>query len=249
MPTRPICFNPEREVAYGSRMPNVYDTVVNGRRTLTWKGLFANVTDTVNYYSSEEEVLANGDGTVPRLGREYAWTRQEITKGRKAVTLISGRNEAGWEFNAAHMTEPVVIYPPSGSGPPTVVEESRLLRPDETASLTDAVLKTNPFFAHFEDRDIYASTNGAIVSANPAYRAQLLADAIPAESFAAGANPVDAWGTEGIDKNNVDMSQRFKNRMDISPVQEWIHSFFLKAPYMCVHGLFRNIVSRIPKEN
>ena len=124
----------------------------------------------------------------------------------------------------------------------------RLSAPDETTNLTDAVLRECPFFGHFENRNIYTSTNGVIVSENPAYRAQLLADAIPAESFAVGANPVEAWKTGPIDTRNIDMSLHFKTRMDVSPVQDWIHSFFLRIPYMCVHGLYDNIVSRIPKE-
>ena len=223
--------------------------VGDGRRTLTWKGRFANVTDTVNYYSSEEEVLANGNGTVPNVNRDYSWVRQEMTKGRKTMPLMTGRNEAGWEFNAAHMTEPVILYPPAGSGGnPTVIEESRLLTPSETTTLTDAVLTDSPFFAHFHDHGVYMSSNGVIVTTNAAYRAQLLADGIPAESFASGANRVPAWGDEDADATNVNMPRHFKSNMAVAPVQNWIHSFFLKVPYMCVYEFYENIVSRIPKE-
>ncbi len=34
----------------------------DGRRLLTWKGRFANVTNIVNFYSTQEEVVCNGDG-------------------------------------------------------------------------------------------------------------------------------------------------------------------------------------------
>ena len=89
-----------------------------------------------------------------------------------------------------------------------------------------------------------------MVATNAAYRAQLLADAIPSESFAAGANSVPAWGDEGWGKNNVNMAVRFKdaNNFSKSAVQNWIHSLFVGAPYMCVHGFYDDIVSRIPKE-
>ena len=87
-----------------------------------------------------------------------------------------------------------------------------------------------------------------IVSENPAYRAQLLADAIPAESFAVGANSVTAWGTEDANAINVNMALHFKSKLSVSPVQNWIHSFFIGAPYMCTHKFFDNVVSRIPKE-
>jgi hypothetical protein len=104
------------------------------------------------------------------------------------------------------------------------------------------------YFGHFGNRNIYASTNGTIVSENAAYRAQLLADAIPAESFAVGANPVPLWNTNGC--VNVNMASRFKDDHQFykSPNQNWIHSFFLMAPYMCIHGLYDDVVSRIPKE-
>ena len=126
----------------------------------------------------------------------------------------------------------------------------RLSAPNETTNLTDAVLRECPFFGHFENRNIYASTNGVILSENPAHRVQLLADAIPAESFAVGANPVEVWGEEGRMENNVNMAVRFKdeNNFSKSAVQNWVHSLFVGAPYMCVHGFYDNIVSRIPKE-
>ena len=212
-------------------------------------GRATNVTNAVNYYSSEEEVLANGNGIVPDIGRADSWFRQEVTKGRENIPLLTGRNEAGWEFNVAHMTEPVIIYPPPGaSGDPTVIEESRLLTPSETTNLTDDVLMANPFFGHFENRNIYASTNGIIVSENAAYRTQLLADAIPAESYAVGANPVPSWSTNGC--VNVNMAMEFKDEDQIvkSLNQKWLHSFFIKVPYMCIHEFYENIVSRIPKE-
>ena len=220
----------------------------DGRHTLTWKNRFATVTDTVNYYSSEEEVLANGNGTVPNIPRKInAWNNQELWKGNKPITdvpLVSmGRNEGGWAFNPDHDVYEQPIGPPA---PATL----RRRTPDETTNLTDMVLRECPFFGHFQDRNIYTSTNGVIVTENVAYRAQLLADAIPAESFAAGANPVPAWRTGMVDECNINMAIDCKDpdkTGEISP-SRWTHSFFIGAPYMCVHGLYDDIVSRIPKE-
>ena len=147
------------------------------------------------------------------------------------------------------MVTSMLIYAKALLWPPSPAT----LRPrtsNEITNLTDAVLRECPFFGHFENRNIYTSTNGVIVSGNPAYRAQLLADAIPAESFAVGANPVEVWGEEGKTANNVNMAVRFKdeNNFSKSAVQNWVHSLFVGAPYMCVHGFYDNIVSRIPKE-
>ena len=220
----------------------------DGRRTLTWKGRFAGVTNTVNYYSSEEEVLADGDGTVPNFPRrDHAWSDQELWKGNKPFTDLifysMGRNEGGWSFNSDHD----VYEQPLGNLPSAL----RRRTPDETTNLTDAVLRECPFFGHFGNRGIYTSTNGTIVSENSAYRAQLLADAIPAESFASGANPVTAWITGIIDERNVNMATEYKdpNRINRISASHWIHSFFVGAPYMCIHGLYESIVLKIPKEN
>ena len=68
--------------------------VGDGRRSLTWKGRFANVTDIVNFYSSQEEVLANGDGMPKNIDREYSWYNQEYCRGN--WTWMLHYNEGGW---------------------------------------------------------------------------------------------------------------------------------------------------------
>ena len=46
----------------------------DGRRLLTWKGRFSNVTNVVNFYSTQEEVVNNGDGGEHSLrDRNYVW--------------------------------------------------------------------------------------------------------------------------------------------------------------------------------
>ena len=94
------------------------------RRGLTWKGRFANVSDTVNYYSPEDEVLKCGYGEyhLP-YQREFAWYNQEHYKGTKSTiqnAVDYGRNEGGWAFNPAYdEEETVTIQNPPGSPQPT----------------------------------------------------------------------------------------------------------------------------------
>lgn len=45
----------------------------DGRRLLTWKGRFSDVANIVNFYSSQDEVVGNGDGRPKDIAREYAW--------------------------------------------------------------------------------------------------------------------------------------------------------------------------------
>ncbi len=73
------------------------------RSELTWKGRFASVSNTVNYYSTEDEVLKCGNGEWHyELQRKWAWYNQERYKGVKSPlqdALMFGRNEGGWAFN------------------------------------------------------------------------------------------------------------------------------------------------------
>ena len=94
--------------------------VTDERSRLTWKGLFRDVDNTVNFYSTRDEVVANGDGSWKwPLTRKFAW------------------------------------YSPYA--------------------------------------ELYGEGGGAFLQANPYVLWYALSHGIPAESFAAGANPVPKW--------------------------------------------------------
>ena len=215
----------------------------DSRRGLTWRGRFASVANTVNYYSDEEEVLANGNGDDVDVDRKFAWYYQEVHKGRKPYYPLysTGRNEGGWAFNEFY----------AGHSP------ANAILPDQ--------LKTMPFFKSFENQDVCNPTNGSAVVSVPDMRNQLLADAIPALSYAVGANPVELWrsATNGIvNVRNINMAQ-FKGPLtgDVFPYtqadegldfdnpQNWNHSFFIRVPYCIVFGLYEDIVTRINNSN
>lgn len=111
-------------------------------------------------------------------------------------------------------------------------------------------LRVLPFFLPFEDSALH--TTNVMLQMSYALRAQLLADAIPALSFAVGANPVDAWNGDGID-NNVNMATNFKNtemlnkftNIDDDEHREWRHTFFLKVPYSVVKEFYKNLSNRV----
>ena len=59
---------------------------------------------------------------------------------------------------------------------------------------------------------------------------QLLADAIPAESYATGRNPIQKF-------LNFDMQS-----MQSSPLQKpWTHSFIMEAPYAWTYRVYNSI--------
>ncbi len=137
------------------------------RSGLTWKGLFMDVDNTVNFYSTRDEVVANGDGSWKwPLTRKFAW------------------------------------YSPYA--------------------------------------ELYGEGGSAFLQANPYVLWYALSHGIPAESFAAGANPVPKWG-EPVQGNilkqvgfkqgvihNVDMASNcIPNKKGVE-VLPWIHSYFIE---------------------
>ena len=77
------------------------------------------------------------------------------------------------------------------------------MSPQNTANLTEEQLQEHPFFLDFANTEMYASPNGIIVATNYLYRAEMLAYAIPVESYAVGANPLPGL-TEMFTNSNPD---------------------------------------------
>ena len=189
----------------------------DARRDLTWKGRFANIGNAVNYYSVGEDVLDNTDGTEnPLLSSEFAWANQETRKGVWPA-FLPGNNEAGWSFNADYdVNNPDYV----GGGDPLTLH----LTPAQAAQLTDAQLRTVPFFGAFDDMSICTTNRVRDIP----QKNQLLADAIPAESYAAGRNPIQKF-------LNFDMQGLKSGGCD------WTHSFIIQAPYAWTYRIFNSI--------
>ncbi len=110
------------------------------------------------------------------------------------------------------------------------------------------MLKEVPFFGPLADASICSSNRVPEISA--ALRAQLLADAIPAESLVAGFTSVPGWDGSGGTRNFDMASNKFKDT-DMKFVlsdTDWVHSFFIRAPYSVVHGLYEDLVRQIKEE-
>ena len=185
--------------------------------------------------------------SVLSSGRGYAWYNQEHYKGTKSSlqnAIAYGRNEGGWAFNPAYdVEETATIQNPPGSPQPTqTITQYRHATVAEMADVSDDTLIAMPFFGPFAD-DAICSTNGP-VEVSAALRAQLLADAIPAESLPAGLAEVPNWNQPS--PRNFSMSG-FKDNINLidEDLFPWKHSYFLQAPYMIVHRLFENIVNKV----
>ena len=212
----------------------------DARRQLTWRNRFNKIGKAVNYYSSEEEVLKcdlNGYGKW-KLQRDWSWYNQERIKGENPVP--GSRDEGGWAYNAKYKKPE---YDADGHGSATMKMANPTL--EDIKNIRDD-LRCYPVFKPFEDTSLM--TADFVPSISRGMVSQLLADAIPAESFPAGFNEVPKWIDERISCQNVNMSQSFKANDGIYFwwwEGDWGHSFFLDAPYMVVHGLFEDMKGRM----
>lgn len=216
----------------------------DGRRLLTWKGRFSNVTNVVNFYSTQEEVVNNGDGGEHSLtDRNYVWYNQETRKGN--WTMMLHVNEGGWVFNDYYGT--LLSH----------------LQPDEANALSNEVLQQKPFFQDFANEEIYSSTNGVLVATNYLYRAEMLAYAIPLESYAVGANPLPILNAytnqvtnERIPERNFNMANIEDGIFDLPENgsdtedrhRDWQHSTFVQRSYKRTHKLYLEIINHIKTE-
>ena len=186
----------------------------DGRSLLNWQGRFAGIANAVNCYSPTEDILAN----APADGVGGIWSAQELLKGQGLATLLPKvKNEAGWGFN-------------TGNTMPLSPKE--LLKTE----YTQEEMMISPPFMLFDEEWLH--TTNVITHAQIApVRARILADGIPALTFAAGANPIDGF-------INVNMQGEADNGWPRTngDVKIWQHSDIRKVAYYYVYKIFERIV-------
>lgn len=133
--------------------------------------------------------------------------------------------------------------------------------PGSAVALTDSQLQQTPFFLDFHNPEMHTSPNGVIVATNYLYRAEMLAYAIPSESYAVGANPLpgltEMYTNSIPDKlyYNHDMATLFVSGRDDLPEnhptdtkkmhRNWQHSTFVQRSYKRVYRLYEELVKHI----
>ncbi len=157
---------------------------VDARNNLTWRGFFGPIPNAVNFYSEGEEVLANPEANGDRpflLSSERAWVNQEMRKG-VWPRILPGNNEAGWAFSEKDYWE--VAMPGQEQSPVW-------WSPKEMKKVPDSALRYAPFFSAFDNPEIVTDGGSDFLNANTNVYHRILADGIPAESFATGANVME----------------------------------------------------------
>jgi uncharacterized Zn-binding protein involved in type VI secretion len=207
-------------------------------------------------------------GGIASMGA-YAWTIQEKCKGNKLNILVyahAGSDYGGWGFNVfdGYLTNYPIWYVP--------VIDGRLAKtPAQIGTVTQDLLdgsRYNPLFKsgwgnyYFDDpaeidvdtdsshftgpswiMGLYTTSGGNTIAADPAKRAQLLAEAIPALSLPVGAHNVTQLGD-----NNFNMPVQFTDgthwpRNIPNGVPEWRHSDMGQVAYPYLHTFYGQLVS------
>ena len=153
--------------------------------------------------------------------------------------------EGGWEFNPFYDT---VTGAWLGN---EYVEQRYHMNPTNAATLSDLQLRQKPFFLDFANPEMYSSSNGLVVASNYLYRAEMLAYAIPSESFAIGANPLPQLVASDLNFNMASLFTYGRNDLPENGEsttemhRNWQHSTFVQRSYKRSHQLFQTIISLI----
>lgn len=233
----------------------------DARSTLFWNNRLGNLgsADVYNFYSSGEEVLRLTAGDPPLstinllvtqlINRfslvnlwpdvpfgTYSWYWQEKGKGTCSGDGLIGSSHGGWKFSTYW-----------------VDSHGNELSPAIMNNTTNTILQTQPMFDFNStannlllnvDSELLAPASDVNASAYAAtYRNRILADAIPAMSLVAGANPVPKFNPTG---HNIDM-MTLKNSWPLGrtggEAGMWHHSDFVQVAYTFTHQLFDTFVT------
>ena len=202
------------------------------RRTLSWKGRFAGIQNAVNFYSSTEDVLQNPQSR----GLGGAWAKQELFKGVSVWKGINGLHienisvacEGGWGINPYFAIRPDCYLPLKGF----IGLRFR--------GYSDSVAR--PLFTPFADTSLHR--NGFDGRVDDILRARMLGAAIPAESFAAGANPLH----DRAKVVNYDMAAHRQNGSPRLFSDDWLHSDIKNVAFYHVYPIFEQIIQGTTKE-
>lgn len=234
------------------------------RRTYTWNNAFAKVRAldlTLNCYSPGEDVTNCPPETTSAsvlatlwAGRavDYGvWKTQELLKGvgwaRSLGAIAMQNSQGGWGFNPAWRGR----YVSHGQTKVTGGHFERL-SPSEAARLTNQQLGADPFFNPLKARWLHQPRplRPSPLLDSPQVRYELLATAVPAMSFAAGAAEIPRGaGTLRVRNLNLETEGRGSGRWPAeghaakNTTGRWLHSDFKNVALPFVHPLFFKMVT------
>ena len=205
----------------------------DGRSSLTWKRRFNGIARVVNCYSTTEDTLGNAainEWLVGRWWRDKYWAMQELNKGTAyaaAAPELWMHCEGGWGYNRYYATNTWYVTWPNRR----MTDRFR----KAISKLTDDDLKRHPVFRPFDEGWLFTTNTVAPAMVAPV-RARILADGIPATSFAAGANSLGNNVSGNIDYATL-KSGTWPRRDG-----RWLHSDIKKVAFIFNQRFFKRIV-------
>jgi hypothetical protein len=151
-------------------------------------------------------------------------------KGRMLTGQVLSSSYGGWAFNNYWDV-------PDTNVEPDLVYRRRF--PNETTAITDAQLRTNPFFR--PGPTALYGPNGNSYASPEQHRNTLLAEMIPALSFAAGSNRLESFGDDG----NFDMPGIYAEAWppERGGNTKWFHSDVKVVAYTYIFKLYEQFVT------
>lgn len=233
------------------------------RRSYAWSNAFSLVRSldlTFNCYSPGEDVTnCPPDMTTASVlttlwsGRaiDYGvWKTQELLKGvgggRSLGALAMQRSQGGWGFNPDWRGRYVTHGQTKAAG-----GHFEKLTPREAARLTNQQLLLNPFFRPLKAKWLHQARppRPSPLLDSPDVRYELLATAIPAMSFAAGAAEIPLSGSASRVFNfDLEKEGRSPGRWPTEghtakhAQGRWLHSDFKNVALPFVHPLFVKMI-------
>lgn len=232
------------EKLFSSEWYQLFGAIPDDKRSeLTWRDRFSKVAniDVYNFYSPDDEVLANFSRySFPGFtdADDYPWCIQELFKGRYHNALediLDVSDKMGWGFND-HETNPgdgwFKILGYDSQGFPIYKRYTALEAETEILSNKE-ILKTKPFFRKGTDLDLLYDDILGNGYAMDNYH-MLMTRGIPARGFAIGAN--NLFGA--LSSRDLEMSAN-NYRTNGWPVTEkrdsdkkqWLHSDIRDVAY------------------
>ena len=161
---------------------------------------------------------------------------------------ILGSRYGGWGFNPYWDISGSNLTINVGGTNVQIYQTIEARSPADTVTISPDELRTNSFFLPFLDSRMYQA-EGSTLATNPVVRTKLLAEAIPARTFATGANPLvndqnKVIGVAGFNMNAA-FQQRgwpLERRLDKRRRQRWLHSDVRDIPYLYNGSVFNKWV-------
>lgn len=206
----------------------------DGRAGLTWRDRFVGIANAINCYSTSEDTLGNAslnEWLVGRWWRDKYWAMQELNKGTAYAAAAPEswmHCEGGWGYNRYYATNSWYVTWPNRR----MTDRFR----KAISKLMDDDIKRHPVFRPFDENWLFTTNTVSPALVSP-IRSRILADGIPATSFAVGANP--------LPDNVVSANLNYATFMPVDwPRRDrsWLHSDIKKVAFFFTQGFFKRIV-------